>query len=65
MPWGLLRVPEGKRSSELERLRTPPVRASGRVLAYQLDRVAEIGNLGAGRVDAGEVPTAKLTALAK
>ncbi|GAB2859000.1 Tn3-like element Tn3 family transposase [Actinocorallia aurea] len=61
----LLQVPEGKRASELERLRTPPVRASGRVLASQLDRVAEIGNLGAGKVDAGEVPAAKLAALAK
>ncbi|MGI5158009.1 hypothetical protein [Microbispora sp. CA-102843] len=46
---GLLQVPDGKRASELERLRTPPVRASGKVLAYQLDRVAEIGNLGACR----------------
>jgi hypothetical protein len=40
---GLLQVPEGQRASKLGRLRTPPVRASGKVLAYQLNRAAEIG----------------------
>ncbi|MGW0447946.1 Tn3 family transposase [Streptosporangium sandarakinum] len=62
---GLLRVPEGRRVSELERLRTPPTRASGRVLTAELRRVAEIGELRAGVVRVDPVPAVKMTALAR
>jgi hypothetical protein len=62
---GLLRVPEGRRVSELERLRTSPVKASGRVLVRELDRVAEIAGFGAGRVEVEPVPAVKLASLAR
>lgn len=61
----LLQVPADRRVSELERLRTSPVKASGRVLVRELDRVAEIAGLGAGRVDLAPVPAARLAALAR
>ncbi|WP_405148822.1 hypothetical protein OG589_12460 [Sphaerisporangium sp. NBC_01403] len=51
--------------SELERLRTSPVKASGRVLVRELDRVAEIGGIGAGRVETEPVPAVKLASLAR
>ncbi|MFG1966603.1 hypothetical protein [Nonomuraea sp. NPDC049028] len=55
---GLLAVPDGKRRSELERLRTPPRRASGRVMAEELRRVSEIARLGArvGRIPGRRTP---------
>lgn len=62
---GLLEVPDGKRRSELERLRTAPTKASGRVLADELRRVAEIAQLGAGGVATDPVPAVKLGALAR
>ncbi|PRX45336.1 Tn3 transposase DDE domain-containing protein [Nonomuraea fuscirosea] len=62
---GLLAVPDGKRRSELERLRTAPTKASGRVLAEELRRVAEIAELGAGQVATDPVPAVKLGALAR
>ncbi|SEG81639.1 Tn3 transposase DDE domain-containing protein [Thermomonospora echinospora] len=62
---GLLRVPEDRRVPELERLRTSPVKASGRVLVRELDRVAEIGGLGAGRVETEPVPAVTLASLAQ
>lgn len=62
---GLLRVADGRRFSELERLRTAPTKASGRVLAVRLQRVAEIAALGAGGVAADPVPEVKLAALAR
>ncbi|MGW4476111.1 DUF4158 domain-containing protein [Nonomuraea sp. NPDC004354] len=61
----LLRVGEGRRFSELERLRTAPTKASGRVLSVQLQRVAEIAGLGAGGVVVEPVPEVKLAALAR
>ncbi|MFI6742761.1 DUF4158 domain-containing protein [Nonomuraea sp. NPDC050451] len=60
---GLLQVPEDRRVSELEQLRTSPVKASGRV--RELDRVAEIGGIGAGRVETEPVPTVKLASPAR
>lgn len=62
---GLLLVPEGRRVSELERLRTPPTRASGRVMTAELRRIAEIGALHAGAVRVEPVPMVKMTALAR
>lgn len=62
---GLLEVPDGKRRSELERLRTAPTKASGRVLADELRRVAEIAQLGAGQVATDPVPAVKLGTLAR
>ncbi|MET9248024.1 DUF4158 domain-containing protein [Nonomuraea sp. NPDC003709] len=62
---GLLAVPDGKRRSELERLRTPPRKASGRVMAEELRRVAEIARLGAGVVATDPVPAVRLGALAR
>ncbi|MFD0684603.1 DUF4158 domain-containing protein [Actinomadura fibrosa] len=61
----LLRVPEDRRMSELERLRTSPVKASGRVLVRELSRVAEIAGLDAGRVSTEPVPAVKLASLAR
>ncbi|MFG6201005.1 DUF4158 domain-containing protein [Nonomuraea sp. JJY05] len=61
----LLRVPADRRVSELERLRTAPTRASGRVMVAELHRVAEIGGLGAGAVATEPVPAVKLSALAR
>lgn len=62
---GLLQVPGDRRVSELERLRTSPVKASGRVLVRELNRVSEIAGLGAGRVKTGPVPPVKLAAPAR
>ncbi|WP_155342708.1 hypothetical protein [Acrocarpospora pleiomorpha] len=62
---GLLTVPEGARRSELERLRTPPVKASSRVMVEELRRVAEIAGLGVGAVATDPVPAVKLAALAR
>lgn len=47
----LLGVPEGRRVSELERLRVAPMRVSGRAMAEALDRVAEVAGLGVDGVD--------------
>lgn len=62
---GLLRVGEGHRFSELERLRTAPTKASGRVLSVQLQRVSELAELGAGALVVEPVPEVKLAALAR
>jgi TnpA family transposase len=58
----LLRVPADRRVSELERLRTAPTRASGRVMVAELRRVAEIGGLGAGAVRVEPVPVVERSA---
>jgi|GEM_PF-1032960 len=62
---GLLAVPEGKRTSELERLRKGPTRVSGRSMAQALDRVSELTRLGADAVDVSVVPANRLEALAR
>ncbi|MEV6332380.1 hypothetical protein [Streptomyces sp. NPDC051909] len=61
----LLRVPTGKRVSELERLRTGPVRVSGTAMREALDRAREVRSLGAGLVEVGAVPPARMAALAR
>ncbi|WP_416486111.1 hypothetical protein [Streptomyces sp. CL12] len=60
----LLEVPEKKRVSELEWLRLGPMRVSGKDMELALDRAREVRGLGAGAVDAGRVPAARMTSLA-
>lgn len=62
---GLLAVPDGKRVSELERLRKGPTRVSGRSMTQALDRASELAGLGAGEVDVSTVPANRLEALAR
>ncbi|WP_327282103.1 DUF4158 domain-containing protein [Streptomyces sp. NBC_01205] len=61
----LLEVPEKKRVSELERLRLGPMKVSGKAMQLALDRAREVRGLGAGTVDAGRVPAARMTGLAR
>ncbi|RPK93033.1 hypothetical protein EES46_06985 [Streptomyces sp. ADI98-10] len=61
----LLKVPHGKRVSELERLRSGPVRMSGAAMREALDRAREVRALGAGLVDTGGVPASRMAALAR
>lgn len=61
----LLEVPEKKRVSELERLRLGPMRVSGKAMELALDRAREVRGLGAGAVDVGRVPAARMTGLAR
>ncbi|MFB6958374.1 DUF4158 domain-containing protein [Streptomyces sp. NPDC056309] len=56
----LLEVPEKKRISELERLRLGPIRVSGKAMELALDRAREVRGLGAGAVDVGRVPAARM-----
>ncbi|MGW4047466.1 hypothetical protein [Streptomyces sp. NPDC004721] len=44
-------VPEGKRVSELERLRTPPVKTTGTAMVRTMERVEEISAFALGRVN--------------
>jgi len=41
-------LPEGARTSDLERLRRGPTRVSGKAMVAALDRVSEIAGLGVG-----------------
>ncbi|MFC7884762.1 Tn3 family transposase [Streptomyces sp. NPDC057376] len=59
----LLDVPEGRRVSELERLRRPPTRTTG--MAKALERVEEISSFRLGRVRIDRVPPNRLAALAR
>ncbi len=61
----LLAVPEGRRVSELERLRRPPTRTTGTGMAKALERVEEISGFRLGRVRIGKVPPNRLAALAR
>ncbi|MFF8289075.1 DUF4158 domain-containing protein [Streptomyces sp. NPDC016309] len=58
-------TPEGKRYSELERLRRPPTRTTGTAFARALERVDEIGAFGLGRVRLNKIPPNRLAALAR
>ncbi len=58
-------TPEGKRFSELERLRRPPTRTTGTAFARALERVDEIGAFGLGRVRLNKIPPNRLAALAR
>ncbi|MGW1641561.1 Tn3 family transposase [Streptomyces lavendulae] len=61
----LLQVPEGKRISELERLRRPPTRTTGTSMAKALERVDEISAFHLGRVKLDKVPPNRLATLAR
>lgn len=54
-------VPEGRRVSELELLRTPPVKSTGTAM----ERVEAISALALGRVNLSRVPVNRLSALAR
>ncbi len=62
---GLLGVPEGARTSELDRLRTGPARVSGPAMAAALVRARQIAGLGVGGVDLSVVPPRRLVELAR
>lgn len=61
----LLSVPEGKRISELERMRRPPTRTTGTGMAKALERVEEISSFRLARVKVGKIPPNRLAALAR
>ena len=61
----LLEVPQGRRVSELERLRRPPTRTTGASMAKALERVEEISGLRLGRVKVDKVPPNRLATLAR
>ncbi|HEY9328469.1 MAG TPA: Tn3 family transposase [Streptomyces sp.] len=61
----LLEVPEGRRISELERLRRPPTRTTGTGMAKALERVDEISAFHLGRVKLDRVPPNRLATLAR
>jgi len=62
---GLLRVPDGQRFSELERLRRAPRRSSGRAMAASLVRAADVLAVGAQRAQVQGVPANRLAMLAR
>ncbi len=61
----LLRVPDGSRLSQLERLRRSPLRSSGPEMVKALQRAEQLADLGAGRVEMGEIPPNRLQVLAR
>jgi TnpA family transposase len=61
----LLDVPEGKRVSELERLRKAPRRDSGPAMMQALGRVNEVLGIGAGSAQVQSVPTNRVAGLAR
>ncbi len=61
----LLVVPEGRRVSELERLRTPPVKSTGTAMVRAMERVGEISAFALGRVNLSRAPVNRLSALAR
>lgn len=61
----LLAVPDGERSSNLERLRRGPTRRSGREMVHALDRVSEIFGPGLGDVDLSAFPARRVTEMAR
>lgn len=62
---GLLAGPEGRRVSELERLRTPPVKTTGTAMVRAMERVEEISAFALGWVNLSRVPVNRLSALAR
>jgi len=61
----LLEVPEGKRLSELERMRRPPTRTTGNAMKGALERVDEIAAFRLGKVKVEQIPPNRLSALAR
>ena len=62
---GLVQVPDGVRSTPLERLRRAPTRVSGPGLVQALHRVEEFRGLGVSDLALGQVPPGRLKALAR
>lgn len=62
---GLLVVPDGKRRSELDRLRRPPFSPTVTGLVQALDRLAEIRSLGVEGLDLSALPAHRVAALAR
>nr|WP_234375755.1 DUF4158 domain-containing protein [Streptomyces sp. CB01373] len=60
-----LKTPEGKRYSELERMRRPPTRTTGTAMKAALQRVDDIAAFQLGRVKLDKVPPNRLSALAR
>ncbi|WP_184639794.1 hypothetical protein [Streptomonospora salina] len=58
-------MPDGARISEPELLRTEPGRISSPGMVQALDRTSRIAGIGAGQVEAHDVPQAKLQGLAR
>ena len=61
----LLVVPEGRRVSELERLRTPPTKSTGTAMVRAMERVEEISAFAPGRVNLSRVPVNRLSTPAR
>lgn len=61
----LLKTPEGKRYSELERMRRPPTRTTGTAMKGALQRVDDIAAFQLGRLRLDKVPPNRLSALAR
>ncbi|MFG1966685.1 hypothetical protein [Nonomuraea sp. NPDC049028] len=61
---GTLEVPDGKRVSTLEWMRTPVTELSGTGMSDALDRTSYVLGLGAGVVDLSAVAPVKLAELA-
>jgi len=62
---GLLVVAPGERSSDLDRLRQAPTRASGPQMVRALDRAAEVTAVGSGQLDFSDVPPGRPEGLAR
>lgn len=62
---GLLVVAQAERSSDLDRLRQAPTRASGPQMVRALDRAAEVTALGAGQLDISDIPPGRIEGLAR
>lgn len=60
-----LEVPEGRRYSELERLRRPPTRTTGTAFARALERVEEISAFQLGRLRLSQISPNRLAVLAR
>ncbi|MEU9428685.1 Tn3 family transposase [Streptomyces sp. NPDC048342] len=60
-----LKTPEGKRYSELERMRRPPTRTTGTAMKGALQRVDDIAGFQLGRVKLDKIPPNRLSALAR
>lgn len=61
----LLDVPDGARSSDLDRLRKGPTMTSGKAMVAALDRVAELAALGLGSLRLDAVPQRRVVELAR
>ncbi|MCP3819151.1 hypothetical protein NLX86_13845 [Streptomyces sp. A3M-1-3] len=60
-----LKTPEGRRYSELERMRRPPTRTTGTAMKGALQRVDEISAFQLGCLKLEQVPPNRLSALAR